>query len=290
MDREAAALVDPMSLDGQAASCCVLALAALIWKKLCLVRQMGGRMTQMRPSLQGWRRLCPAERRLPLPYCAVRMMAMQAMAEGDRELAIYRMVCVEVYVRPAEPLDLRSRDVVPGQVGLGRGTAHTAVLFHPWVVGVPSKTYEDDQALVLDLPRHLALSVAFVRMVEGRPCEEPLFKPRPGGMGVRMRGLAAALRLEALGVPHPYRLRHSRASQGFVSGARLIDAIRLRGRWRDARSLRQYQHGARVSCWPASGPPRHLRRRAAVPRVRSGRRRSCRPPRSAGLGGPPLES
>lgn len=189
----------------------------------------------------------PCRREPYEPYCLGRMMAMHALPIGDRALAIYTLLCADVYTRLAKPLGLHARDIVPGQDGLGHGMARTRVLLHPCEVGVPSETYEYDRAIVRDLKRQEPLAHALEGAARARPREGLLLELRPGEVGVRMSSLADLLRLDPLGVPHPHRLRHTGASHDFVGGARSLGAIQLCGRWRDARSLRRYQHRARVA-------------------------------------------
>ena len=167
-------------------------------------------------------------------------------AAGREDLAVLLMLMMECYCRPGEPLRIRCCDMVEGDSSQ-RGLQAAAILLHPFECGIPSKNQEYDQTVLLDLPRHAALTTALVRMARGRHPHALLFERAPPTLRPIMNKLAEALLLEGLGAPHPYRLRHTGASHDFVSKARTLEQIQKKGRWRDPRSLRKYEHGGRMN-------------------------------------------
>ena len=240
-------MMDVLFLEGHAASAGERLLAAVCWWKPELGRAAGGKMAQSRQSLRGWRRVLPAGGRLPLPYDVVMMIVMWLLERGDRHLAVAVLMMMELYCRPAEPLLVRPVDVIPGAAQRPGQLAHVAVLLHPFELGVPSKNQEFDQSLVLDLPRQRPLAEALLALRAERQGQPRLLEV--GALEVRQKlaEAGAALHLSRLGPLHPYRLRHSGASIDFASGSRRLEEIQKRGRWRDARSLRRYEHGGRLN-------------------------------------------
>lgn len=246
-DNRIARMMDCLFIDGYASHVGEKILAAFMWSRPEFSRLGGGRMAKSRQALKGWRKIVPPGGRIPLPYPVVCLLADYFVRSGDVDMALVVLIATEAYCRPSEPLRLRKQDVVPGQPGLGRGLRAVSLLLHPYELRVPSKNQEFDQAIRLDLPRQTALAEALVRRsLTGDP-SEPLLLVPPQDLLTKMRAAEDALGLAALGPLHPYRLRHTGASHDLAVGARTIESIQHRGRWRDARSLRRYQHGARLN-------------------------------------------
>ena len=86
-----------------------------------------------------------------------------------------------------------------------------------------------------------------VRFASTRPTEGPLFQINVHEFSGRLAEAAQELELDPLGELHPYRLRHTGASYDAAGRFRPIAEIQRRGRWRDPRSLRRYEHGARLN-------------------------------------------
>lgn len=222
-------------------------MAAFLWARPEYSRVGGGRMAKSRQALKGWRKILPPGGRLPLPYPVVCLMAEALFSAGDTDVGLVMLVATEAYCRPSEPLRLRKRDVVPGQPGLGAGLRAVSLLLHPYEMLVPAKNQEFDQAIQLDLARQRPLAEALLRRASVGSPDDPLFSVLPHELLGKMRSVEASLALQALGPAHPYRLRHTGASHDLAVGARTVEAVQHRGRWRDARSMRRYQHGARLN-------------------------------------------
>ena len=69
----------------------------------------------------------------------------------------------------------------------------------------------------------------------------------PGSLRRALDAAAVAWRLGPLGPLDAHRFRHAGASVDFATGARRLEEIQRRGRWRSARSLRRYEHGGRLT-------------------------------------------
>ena len=77
------------------------------------------------------------------------------------------------------------------------------------------------------------------------------------------------LKLEKLGPPVLYQLRHGGASHEALTGFRPISGIKHRGRWLSDTSVRRYEKGGRVN-QVLSEPPEKLRRHADACALRIG--------------------
>ncbi len=228
-DSATAVLKDYMFLDGASANAGEKLLAAVLWFNPNLARSAGGRMAVCRQSLRGWRRLAPPGGRLPLPLAVVHMIAHWLLRRGLRDECLAVLLMLECYLRPSEPLLLRPRDVVPGRRAAGE-LQFTSLVLHPFELATPSKSQEFDQTLLLDLPRQRALAQALVQLARERAHDDQLLRVTPAGLREHLADAALALRLEALGHVHPYRLRHTGASVDFACRCRQLGEVQRRGR------------------------------------------------------------
>ena len=74
-----------------------------------------------------------------------------------------------------------------------------------------------------------------------------LFQATPNQLREVQAEASVALRLSRIHPMHPYRMRHTGASVDFALGARRLEEVQRRGRWRQAKSLRRYEHGGRLN-------------------------------------------
>ncbi|CAK0883482.1 unnamed protein product, partial [Prorocentrum cordatum] len=245
-DNATAGLMEIMFMEGGSLSAGEKLLASAQWAEPRLGRLGGGRMPICRQCLRGWRRAAPAGDRLPLPYDVVALLACWMICQGLRPHALAILMMMELYLRPGEPFLLRGRDVAAGAFSGAREWTPTSVLLHPFEMRTPSKSQEFDQTIVLDLDRQAALADALVQLGLERS-EGPLLDVSPSALRRALDEAAAAWRLGPLGPLDAYRFRHAGASVDFATGARRLEEIQRRGRWRSARSLRRYEHGGRLA-------------------------------------------
>ena len=255
-DRLLTKIMDVMFLDGEAPARGEKLLAAVLWYHPSLSMDGGGRMALTRQALRGWRKVMPSVGRL----AAIAMLVNYFYLTGRSAIGILTLLAVELYSRPSEPFRLRCQDVVLPSASAAP-LEKTAIVLHPWECGVPSKTQEFDETLLLDLPRHGGLTEALRALKAGRRGDQPLFQFSPGDLNAALSGAEAKLQLGVLGLLHAYRLRHSGATHNFATGARTLEAIGRRGRWRGMRSLRRYDKGGRVNEL-FSRLPRHVQTHA----------------------------
>ena len=263
-------------LDGAAASVGEKLLAAVLWAHPHLNRMAGGRMPVTRQALRGWRRVAPPGGRLPLPLPVIHMLVMWLLTRALPAAALYVLLLTELYLRPSEPLLLRPEDVIPGHPRAAGLSRFTSVLLHPFEQGVPSKSQEFDQSVMFDLPRHQFVATAVLDLSRRQAGQSLLLDLEPGQVRDLLNEASQTLQLEPLGALDLYRFRHSGASVDFALHARRLEEIQRRGRWRSARSVRRYEHGARLNeLFARLAPEVRLfaeEASAALPGVLAGRR------------------
>ena len=162
-------------------------------------------------------------------------------------LDILLMFCL--YLRPSEALRIRMKDVVSPVRGKGSSYRWWSFVLHPLESGVPSKTLEFDETLVLDLPYHKNLGAAVKRFCtsNGRLPEDSVFQHTLGELNLFLASASKTLNLESLGAIHAYRFRHGGASHDYHNKLRDLQGIQQRGRWKSQASVRRYQKGARLA-------------------------------------------
>ena len=101
-------------------------------------------------ALAGWRRLAPANSRLPLPHLAAEGIMLSLRYNGKYQLALYVATIFSTYLRPSEGLALRGRDIVPPVRGSGSQRHDTMVCVRSSSDGIPDKTGDFDNSIPLD--------------------------------------------------------------------------------------------------------------------------------------------
>ena len=292
-----AEFLDEMYLDGAHVSLGQRMLAAVLFHLSALSRAGGSRMPRSRRSLKGWQRLAPAGSRIGMPYEVMSMVVMWMWAHGLWEEGLVTWLTFEMYYRPNEPFTLRARDLVPPVAGSRAGGSWSLTL-HAREDEVASKTEEFDQAQLLDLGRQASLGPALAALLEARfgaqwrqvalkrpagaATAPPLFTISSDQATQAFDRAVQALGLRRVGVVCRYQLRHGGASHDAATGARTLDQIRHRGRWRAHSSLRRYEKGARLGevleRLPAALRAHALRCADLLGDVAVGRRQPCASP------------
>jgi hypothetical protein len=254
-------MLNELFMDGEDLSMGNTLVAAVGFFLPYLSKRGGGRLPLTGQALRGWKVLCPPRSRLPLPWEVVALLVMELLDRGSKEIALCLLVTFELYLRPGEPHKLRVADLIrPLSEKTGRD--QYAFVLNPIEVGVPSKTGEFDDALLLDLPRHQAVGPAVHEMLLerfGAALNEPL--DRLSGIGALPLFSCSQLEVslavaqvdkelnlaKALGKLHMHRVRHSSASHDYLVQARSLVDIRRRGRWKSFASVRRYEKSGRVA-------------------------------------------
>ena len=210
-------------------------------------RTMAG-LPRAQQSLRGWRRLCPPRARMPIPYEVVCRLVEVAAREKQAEIGLLLLLSFFLYLRPSEPYRIRVSDIISPVASGGRAFQHHAVLLHPLEEGVPSKTKQWDEMLLLDLPHQSLLGPCLERVLRlsQRPSTDLAFTVSKEQVSAFLEQRWTELGLTPLGLPHLYRVRHGGASRDAAGGLRELSGIQSRGRWQTMKSVKTYEKGGRL--------------------------------------------
>ena len=162
-------------------------------------------------------------------------------------MAMYILICLSAYLRPAAGLALRRGCLVPpGAQSRGRWCLYLA----PRELRTPTKTGCFDDTVVLD-SRWLTWAGPIFEALRGDGSMEPMWDFTYADLVKRLDAIRAQF-----GIPDlvPYQLRHSGASIDRESGARSLLDIQKRGQWRAASSVFRYEKAGRLATTEASYP------------------------------------
>ena len=100
-------------MEGEDLSAAQYLIAAIIFF-VPAIKAMGIQsLPRVKQSLQGWRRLCPPQSRLPVPFEVVALVFLWAVESNRVQLGFHLLLSFMLYLRPGEALGLRIKDVVP---------------------------------------------------------------------------------------------------------------------------------------------------------------------------------
>ncbi|CAK0844650.1 unnamed protein product [Prorocentrum cordatum] len=186
-------------------------------------------------ALTGWKRMVPAQSRLPYPW------VMEALAS---------IITFTFYLRPSECLRLQGKLITapaqaPRRVQDGQGQMRP-LLLHPQEGGATSKTGRVDESLLADNPLFPWLPQV-LGLLKAKLPHSLVFNFGQAQWGRALKGAASACGLTALGDPCLHRLRHGGASHDLLFKARILLGAKKRGRWASDRSLARYERGGRIN-------------------------------------------
>ena len=223
-------------------------------KLLAAIRALRPDVASAGPSLlsravraaAGFRKLAPGRSRLPLPWEVVAMICNRMVLNGQCDGARAVAVAFAGYLRPCDLLSLRVRQLI-APVLLHGGLAHWAIVLYPQQQEQRSKVGECDESILFDADGFKFLDRIFEDWVRTRHPDSPLLAMTHGQWGQAWRAACSQLRLDALGVPVLYQLRHGGAAHDILHGVRSTAAVKKRGRWGSDRSLNRYERAGRVA-------------------------------------------
>lgn len=148
----------------------------------------------------------------------------------------------------------------------GKAYRSYSLLLHPGEIGIPSKTFQWDEMLSMDLPHLKFLGPAMKKHLRlaSRKKGEKAFAVTLDQLNNFVSGHWEELGLKPLGQPHLYRFRHGGASFEAANHLRSLELIQARGRWQTLKSLKNYEKGGRLPQLFASLSKATQRKRVAA--------------------------
>ena len=200
---------------------------------------LAARVPRTLRALKGFRRLAPHRSRRPFPRAMWMGLACELCAAGHVQMAVWICVGLSAYLRPGENMALRKCDAVRPALGM---TNHWSVIIAPSDVGLPSKTGDTDDSVILDSDWIVPwIGDVLACLTQGDPLS-PLWN-----------FTYAELSKEAQRVAHRFgvslvlhQLRGSGASDDRLRRTRPLEEVQKRGRWRAYRSVTRYERAGRV--------------------------------------------
>lgn len=195
------------------------------------VPELPERLPLFKRALQGWRRLDPANQRSPLSKTCTGAIAHWFAEHGEMQAAAATVLSFDGFFREEDWSRLCGRDVsVQG--------ADVAITLGVMSRGEKCKTgYDQGVLLTTDLAKGIAIGLKAQCADTDR-----LFSLSEDDYRARFHHAVGALDLPPPdnGLPWvPHCLRHGGASEAFRAGMS-VDEIKLRGRWRNDKSVARY--------------------------------------------------
>ena len=154
---------------------------------------------------------------------------------------------VAFYLRPSEMVGLTVGQLIPPLSHGHMQHRSWCIVLHPQELEARSKTGKFDESMRLDLEMYDFLKPIFTFLKQTRKPEEKVFSLDYQRWAALFRRAVLDLRLEALGPPTLYMLRHAGASLDVARGARTLQEVQKRGRWDSFASVRRYEKAGRVT-------------------------------------------
>eukprot|EP00435_Cladocopium_sp_Y103_P076203 s26_g81.t1 len=201
-------------------------------------------LPRSRRALKGWRKVMPAQSRLPLPRVMMYGMSMMMIHQGEVQMAMMTMVAFDLYLRPGEALSLLGRNVIAPVAMAGSQFKTITVVVRDFESGQPDKVGTYDTSLKMDNPKTSWLGPLLLQLARGcRSQDECIFKFTMEEFRKQFQKVGSLLGVSDL---HPYQLRHGGASEDLSSFVRDYQGVKSRGRWVTDQSVRRYAKTGRV--------------------------------------------
>ncbi|CAK0852914.1 unnamed protein product [Prorocentrum cordatum] len=167
-------------------------------------------------ALTGWKRMVPAQSRLPYPWVALCLRVQHMIAAGQVMEALASIITFTLYLRPSECLRLQGKLITapaqaPRRVQDGQGQMWP-LLLHPQEGGATSKTGRVDESLLADNPLFPWLPQA-LGLLKAKFPHSLVFNFGQAQWGRALKGAAPACGLTALGDPDRSLARYERGGR-----------------------------------------------------------------------------
>ena len=212
-----------------------------------VVRAGRGALAKTMAAARGFRNLCPAQTKQPLPWEAACLIAQQMCHSGLPTMGLAVVFAFAMYLRPSEMLLCKACQLSPPIRGGGAAHKSWSLILHPSERGQRSKVGMADEAMRIEGDEFKFLGVILRRWLRGKSKEEFLFEFSYAAFNREFRRAGETAGLGALGPPTLHQLRHGGASTDAASGKKGLPEIQAKGRWSDPRSVRRYAKGGRVT-------------------------------------------
>lgn len=202
------------------------------------------KLVRSKRALKGWRKTMPAHSRLPLPRLALKGIAMDLLSRGFRDMCLLCLVAFDLYLRPGEAIELKSKNVVAPVKRAGRQYQWVMVIIREEEGMKPDKTGIFDNSLPIDRPELRWVGNALLQ--KARACnskEDGLWAFSMDQFRKEFVKSGMNLGLENL---HPYQMRHGGATEDLTAKFRDHNGVKSRGRWRTDASVRRYAKVGKV--------------------------------------------
>ena len=193
-----------------------------------------------RAAQAGWKKLTPAQSRLPVTFELMCGMVHTLWAMGRVKSALVVMLCFSLYLRPGEPHRIRCRHVV-APMKAPSGSKHVTVVLYLHEDGRASKTHEYDESLLADQPLLPSLGARLLALARSKTPDALLFDVTQQRVASDVELSCHRLRVPAELSVVRYMFRQAGASTDFARKVRQLAEIKLRGRWKGDPSLRRYE-------------------------------------------------
>ena len=212
-----------------------------------VVRAGRGALARTLAAAKGFRNLCPAQTKQPLPWEATCLIVEQLCRSGQPLMGLAVVLAFALYLRANELLVCQVDQLTPPLRGGGRAHRCWCLVLHPSERGRRSKVGLADEAMRIEGDEFKFLTPLLRRWMRGRKGHEPMFEFGYTELSREFKLAGEKCGLAVLGPPTLHQLRHGGASTDAASGSKSLAEIQQKGRWTDPRSVRRYAKGGRVT-------------------------------------------
>lgn len=210
-------------------------------------------------AMKGFRKLEPAQGRLPLPWPML-CVIIRAMWDEWRAVALWLLMVWATCGRPGEVMKMRKRDLVPPSplcqhwvvilnASPSQGVKRKAEAIEPAPTveeKTTSKVGESDEAVLIDQPYMKGFGRIVKNFAQKLKPDAHLFTFDVGEAVKLWNKILNKQNYVGMGINCTYQLRHGSASTDVLTNLSLME-VQKRGRWGSQKSVRRYSNGGRVS-------------------------------------------
>ena len=141
-----------------------------------VVRAGRGALAKTLSAARGFRNLCPAQTKQPLPWEAACLITEQLCQNGQANMGLAVVLAFALYLRANEMLLCQVNQLTPPLRGGGKAHKSWCLVLHPSERGQRSKVGLSDEAMRIEGDEFKFLTPILKRWLRNRGREEPLFR------------------------------------------------------------------------------------------------------------------